>query len=126
MLGSCCWNRSTPSLEPPDSSSTALMLAARLSRARAVTDFVTQWIEEVRSICGPSIPVILVALKIDLRDKAIANGTFTPDNFIDTETVSHCALLWTFVPPRTQSRERRVSQSLGKGTSPPKLVLECA
>ena len=26
-----------------------------------------QWIEEVRSICGPTIPVILVGCKSDLR-----------------------------------------------------------
>lgn len=47
-----------------------------------------QWIEEVRSICGTQIPVILVACKSDLRDRAIENGTFNPENFIDTETVS--------------------------------------
>lgn len=47
-----------------------------------------QWIEEVRSICGASIPVILVACKVDLRDKAMANGTFNPANWIDAETVS--------------------------------------
>jgi Rho family protein len=50
-------------------------------------DNVTQkWIEEVRSICGTQIPVILVACKSDLRDRAIENGTFNPENFIDTET----------------------------------------
>lgn len=50
-------------------------------------DNVTQkWIEEVRSICGTQIPVILVACKTDLRDRAIENGTYSPENFIDTET----------------------------------------
>ena len=47
-----------------------------------------QWIEEVRSICGRSIPVLLVACKTDLREKAKANGTFSPDRYIDRETVS--------------------------------------
>ena len=47
-----------------------------------------QWIEEVRSICGRSIPVLLVACKTDLREKAKANGTFSPDRYIDKETVS--------------------------------------
>jgi hypothetical protein len=47
-----------------------------------------QWIEEVRQICGKAIPVILVACKADLRDRAIASGSFTPDKFIDTTTVS--------------------------------------
>ncbi|WOO77502.1 GTP-binding protein rho2 [Vanrija pseudolonga] len=59
-------------------------------------DNVTQkWIEEVRSICGSQIPVILVACKADLRDKAIANGTYNPEHYIDTET------------------GRRVAQSIG-------------
>jgi len=48
-----------------------------------------QWIEEVRQICGKAIPVILVACKADLRDRAIASGSFTPDKFIDTTTVSY-------------------------------------
>jgi Rho family protein len=48
----------------------------------------SQWIEEVRSICGKAIPVILVACKVDLRDKAVANGTFSHDHFIDRDTVS--------------------------------------
>jgi len=49
-------------------------------------DNVTQkWIEEVRSICGKAIPVVLVACKTDLRDKAIANGTFAPEKYITRE-----------------------------------------
>lgn len=43
-----------------------------------------QWIEEVRSICGQHIPVILVGLKTDLRDKAKAQGTYHPDHFVET------------------------------------------
>lgn len=50
-------------------------------------DNVTQkWIEEVRSICGKAIPVLLVACKTDLRDKALANGTYTSDRYIDRVT----------------------------------------
>nr|ODO00942.1 rho family protein [Cryptococcus depauperatus CBS 7855] len=49
-------------------------------------DNVTQkWIEEVRSICGKVIPVILVACKTDLRDKAIADGTFSPSKYTTRE-----------------------------------------
>lgn len=51
-----------------------------------------QWIEEVRNICGSSIPVILVACKRDLRDKAVANGTFNKEEFIDEATVSTWSL----------------------------------
>ncbi|RXK39582.1 rho family protein [Tremella mesenterica] len=55
-------------------------------------DNVTQkWIEEVRSICGKSIPVILVACKADLRDKALANGTYHPDKYIESETARKVA-----------------------------------
>ena len=32
-----------------------------------LTQAPAQWIEEVRSICGPNIPVILVGCKSDLR-----------------------------------------------------------
>jgi Rho family protein len=40
--------------------------------------FITQWIEEVRSICGPTIPVILVGCKADLRPNTPYHPT--PDN----------------------------------------------
>lgn len=66
-----------------------------------------QWIEEVRSICGPSIPVILVACKTDLRDKAIQNGTYSPDTFIDAEVVSICLAPTTFQSPPQSLRENK-------------------
>ena len=47
-----------------------------------------QWIEEVRSICGKAVPVLLVACKTDLRDKAMANGTYSSERYIDRDTVS--------------------------------------
>lgn len=77
-----------------------------------------QWIEEVRSICGPSIPVILVACKTDLRDKAIQNGTYSPDTFIDAEVVSICLAPTAFQspPPRAEfAREQSMPACLGEG-----------
>lgn len=41
----------------------------------------------MRSICGKAIPVLLVACKTDLREKAMSNGTYSPERFIDQETV---------------------------------------
>lgn len=42
-----------------------------------------QWIEEVRSICGPTIPVILVGCKADLRPAAPPPGT--PSRWVTRE-----------------------------------------
>lgn len=41
----------------------------------------------MRSICGPQIPVLLVACKTDLRDKAAKSGRLNPDAFIDEQVV---------------------------------------
>jgi Rho family protein len=73
----------------------------------------TQWIEEVRQICGKAIPVILVACKADLRDKAIANGTFTPERYIDTVTVSRHLLHCRTIKAITDAQGQRVAQSIG-------------
>lgn len=51
-----------------------------------------QWIEEVRSICGPAIPVLLVACKTDLRDKAVKSANYNPAHFIDEQVVSGVGL----------------------------------
>lgn len=47
-----------------------------------------QWIEEVRSICGPHVPVLLVGCKTDIREKAKQNGTYVPENFVESAEVS--------------------------------------
>jgi Rho family protein len=48
----------------------------------------SQWIEEVRSICGPHVPVLLVGCKTDIREKARQNGTYVPENFVESAEVS--------------------------------------
>jgi Rho family protein len=40
-----------------------------------------QWIEEVRQICGPTIPVLLVGCKSDLRPPDAQGGSSNP-NFV--------------------------------------------
>ncbi|KAF7321393.1 Rho small monomeric GTPase [Mycena kentingensis (nom. inval.)] len=61
-------------LDTPDSLEnvqTKACLIAFVSTPRAVLySHQAQWIEEVRSICGPTIPVILVGCKADLRPTA--------------------------------------------------------
>lgn len=49
-----------------------------------------QWIEEVRQICGPQIPVLLVGCKRDLREQAIAKGKPVAGNFVEKAQVSGC------------------------------------
>jgi Rho family protein len=38
-----------------------------LFKSSHVTCFPPQWIEEVREICGPTVPILLVGCKADLR-----------------------------------------------------------
>ena len=47
-----------------------------------------QWIEEVRSICGPTIPVILVGCKSDLRPP---EGSPEAANFVSRAQAEHVA-----------------------------------
>lgn len=49
---------------------------------RMLTPFYFKWIEEVRSICGSAVPVILVGCKTDLRPPP---GSANYDMFVSTE-----------------------------------------
>jgi len=55
--------------------------------------------------------VILVACKADLRDRAIASGSFTPDKFIDTTTVSSTCP--TVACQLADNKGQRVANSIG-------------
>ncbi|NXD32537.1 RHO2 protein, partial [Spelaeornis formosus] len=63
-----------------------ILIAFSVDTPDSLDNVSQKWIEEVRSICGKAIPVILVACKTDLREKAIQNGTYTTDKYIDRET----------------------------------------
>ncbi|KAK6904228.1 rho family protein [Kwoniella mangroviensis CBS 8886] len=63
-----------------------ILIAFSVDTPDSLENVSQKWIEEVRSICGRQIPVILVACKTDLRDRAMANGTFTPERYIDHAT----------------------------------------
>ncbi|KAL5478788.1 RHO2 [Sanghuangporus weigelae] len=49
------------------SKSHVILIAYAIDTPDSLDNVVVKWIEEVRSICGPSIPVILVGCKSDLR-----------------------------------------------------------
>jgi len=60
------------------SKSHVILIAFALDTPDSLENVTTKWIEEVRSICGPTIPVILVGCKADLR--STPSHPDTPDN----------------------------------------------
>jgi Rho family protein len=60
------------------SKSHVILIAFALDTPDSLENVSTKWNEEVRSICGPSIPVILVGCKADLRPPT--SHPNTPDN----------------------------------------------
>jgi Rho family, other len=52
------------------SKSHVILIAFSLDTPDSLENVQTKWIEEVRSICGNDIPVILVGCKKDLRDES--------------------------------------------------------
>ncbi|KAJ3733801.1 ras family-domain-containing protein [Lentinula guzmanii] len=60
------------------SKSHVILIAFALDTPDSLENVETKWIEEVRSICGPTIPVILVGCKADLRPSPTHPNT--PDN----------------------------------------------
>ncbi|KAF9017523.1 ras-domain-containing protein [Hymenopellis radicata] len=55
------------------SKSHVILIAFAIDTPDSLENVETKWIEEVRSICGPTIPVILVGCKADLRTGAAGN-----------------------------------------------------
>ncbi|KAL1696056.1 ras family-domain-containing protein [Schizophyllum commune] len=55
------------------SKSHVILIAFALDTPDSLENVQTKWIEEVRSICGPTIPVILVGCKADLRPESGAS-----------------------------------------------------
>jgi len=78
------------------SKSHVILIAFALDTPDSLENVQTKWIEEVRSICGPHIPVILVGCKADLRPTAPYSNS--PDN-----------------PPRWVTREQgeRIAHAIG-------------
>jgi GTPase SAR1 family protein len=59
-----------------------------------------QWMEEVRQICGPQVPVLLVGCKKDLRDEGARGGDDA--RFVSTAQVSAAEL------EERRTRRRRI------------------
>jgi small GTP-binding protein len=49
------------------SKSHVILIAFAIDTPDSLDNVTVKWIEEVRSICGPNIPVLLVGCKVDLR-----------------------------------------------------------
>jgi Rho family protein len=60
------------------SKSHVILIAFALDTPDSLENVTTKWIGEVRDICGPTIPVILVGCKADLRPNAFHPDS--PDN----------------------------------------------
>lgn len=52
-----------------------ILIAFSLDTPDSLENVSTKWNEEVRSICGNNIPVLLVGCKMDLRDRAGVDGS---------------------------------------------------
>ncbi|KAK0559495.1 Rho GTPase [Tilletia horrida] len=49
-----------------------ILIAFSIDTPDSLENVIVKWIEEVRQICGPHVPVILVGCKKDLRDDVLA------------------------------------------------------
>ncbi|GAA5968695.1 hypothetical protein JCM3765_003412 [Sporobolomyces pararoseus] len=56
------------------SKSHVILIAFSLDTPDSLENVSVKWIEEVRELCGPNIPVLLVGCKKDLRDQAMINS----------------------------------------------------
>ena len=69
------------------SKSHVILIAFALDTPDSLENVTVKWIEEVRELCGPSIPVLLIGLKMDLRDEAMQQGGGERGRFVTTEQV---------------------------------------
>ncbi|KAI0027614.1 rho small monomeric GTPase, partial [Vararia minispora EC-137] len=64
------------------SKSHVILIAFAIDTPDSLENVQTKWIEEVRSICGPVIPVLLIGCKADLRP---APGSPNTDQFVSRQ-----------------------------------------
>ncbi|KAN0065351.1 Rho GTPase [Thecaphora frezii] len=60
-----------------------ILIAFSIDTPDSLENVTVKWMEEVRQICGPSVPVLLVGCKRDLREDAIAKGKPVAGHFIE-------------------------------------------
>lgn len=70
------------------SKSHVIVIAFALDAPDSLDNVSAKWIEEVRSLCGSSVPVVLVGCKKDLRDAGAHSGA----KFVTTEQGQRIAL----------------------------------
>ncbi|POW23408.1 hypothetical protein PSHT_00043 [Puccinia striiformis] len=70
------------------SKSHVILIAFAIDTPDSLENVTVKWIEEVRSICGPTIPVILVGCKKDLRD---ADNGSNPSLFVSKSEAEQVA-----------------------------------
>ncbi|KAF5317294.1 hypothetical protein D9611_004038 [Ephemerocybe angulata] len=67
------------------SKSHVILIAFAIDTPDSLENVTTKWIEEVRSICGPTIPVILVGCKVDLRPENEPQDPGVPSKWVTRE-----------------------------------------
>ncbi|KAI0633186.1 ras-domain-containing protein [Trametes polyzona] len=70
------------------SKSHVILIAFAIDTPDSLDNVAVKWIEEVRSICGPTIPVILVGCKSDLRPPP---GSPNSSQYVSTEQAERVA-----------------------------------
>jgi len=74
------------------SKSHVILIAFAIDTPDSLENVSTKWIEEVRNICGPVIPVILVGCKADLRPEVEYQDTQSPRTWVTREEGERMAL----------------------------------
>ncbi|PWY98911.1 hypothetical protein BCV70DRAFT_30814 [Testicularia cyperi] len=60
-----------------------ILIAFAIDTPDSLENVQVKWMEEVRQICGPSVPVLLVGCKKDLREDAVARGKPIQGIYVD-------------------------------------------
>ncbi|KAG8946313.1 Rho GTPase [Tulasnella sp. 424] len=74
-----------------------ILIAFAIDTPDSLENVTVKWIEEVRSICGPSVPVILVGCKADLRPA----------------DAPHSSADWATLPYVPKARGEQIAQEIG-------------
>ncbi|KAK7684366.1 Rho GTPase [Cerrena zonata] len=75
------------------SKSHVILIAFGIDTPDSLENVTVKWIEEVRSICGPQVPVLLVGCKSDLRPPHLANSTEESTEFVTRPQAERVAQL---------------------------------
>lgn len=75
-----------------------ILIAFSIDTPDSLDNVTSKWNEEVRSICGSSIPILLVGCKKDLRDGH--TGSNGESKFVSTEQVRSYRLSAVYLADR--------------------------